>query len=315
MRFLIIVCQYSSLYHITEHDVQKVENMNNKKAIRYAILAALLYAFSTPFSKILMEKIPPTFLAGFLYLGAGFGMFFIPQTTRHDKKAERLTHSDIPYMIAMIILDIIAPILLMISINNSSAETVSLLNNFEIAATSVIALVIFKERISGRLWTGIILITLASILLSLTDIYSLSFSIYSLLAILACICWGFENNCTKKLSHSEPIKVVIVKGLGSGTGALIVAFLSGDKLSYTPYILLAFLLGFVAYGLSIFFYIRAQRYIGAAKTSAFYALAPFISALISLILFQKIPGLLFISAFILMATGAYFTIEKKRKTA
>ena len=219
------------------------------------------------------------------------------------------------YMIAMIILDIIAPILLMISINYSTAETVSLLNNFEIAATSVIALVIFKERISGRLWTGIILITLASILLSLTDIYSLSFSIYSIFAILACICWGFENNCTRKLSHNDPVKIVIIKGLGSGTGALIVAFLSGGKLSYTPYILLAFLLGFVAYGLSIFFYIRAQRYMGAAKTSAFYALAPFISALISLVLFPQIPGLQFISAFILMATGAYLAIEKERKTS
>ena len=290
--------------------------MNNKKAILYAILAALLYAFSTPFSKILMEKIPPVFLAGFLYLGAGLGMLFlIPRTLCRKKNAERFTHSDIPYMIAMIILDIIAPILLMISINNSSAETVSLLNNFEIAATSVIALVIFKERISGRLWTGIILITLASILLSLTDIYSLSFSIYSIFAILACICWGFENNCTRKLSHTDPVKIVIIKGLGSGTGALIVAFLSGGKLSYTPYILLAFLLGFVAYGLSIFFYIRAQRYMGAAKTSAFYALAPFISALISLVLFPQIPGLLFISAFILMATGAYLAIEKERKTS
>ena len=285
--------------------------MNNRKAIRYAILAALLYAVSTPFSKILMEKIPPAFLAGFLYLGAGLGMIFlIPHTTFRDNKAEHFTHSDIPYLIAMIILDIIAPILLMISINKSSAETVSLLNNFEIAATSVIALVIFKERISGRLWIGIILITLASILLSLTDISSFTFSIYSLLAIIACICWGFENNCTRKLSHSDPVKIVIVKGLGSGTGALIVAVLSGNSLSFTPYILLALILGFVAYGLSIFFYIRAQRYIGAAKTSAFYAFAPFISAFISLVLFPKIPNLFFISAFILMAIGAYLAIEK-----
>ena len=286
--------------------------MNNRKAIRYAILAALLYAVSTPFSKILMEKIPPAFLAGFLYLGAGLGMIFlIPRTTFRDNKAEHFTHSDIPYLIAMIILDIIAPILLMISINKSSAETVSLLNNFEIAATSVIALVLFKERISGRLWIGIILITLASILLSLTDISSFAFSIYSLLAIIACICWGFENNCTRKLSHSDPVKIVIVKGLGSGTGALIVAVLSGNSLSFTPYILLALILGFVAYGLSIFFYIRAQRYIGAAKTSAFYALAPFISAFLSLVVFPKIPNLFFISAFILMAIGAYLAIEKE----
>ena len=289
--------------------------MQNNKAIRYAIIAALLYALSTPISKLLMEKISPSYMAGFLYLGAGIGMLFlIPLTFTRDTKADHFTHRDILYLVAMVVLDIIAPILLMISISRSSAETVSLLNNFEIVATSIIALVLFKEKISGRLWGGIILITLASILLSMTDITSFSFSIYSLFAVLACICWGFENNCTRKLSHSDPVKIVIIKGFGSGIGALIVAFISGSELSLTPYIILALLLGSVAYGLSIFFYIRAQRDIGAAKTSAFYALSPFIGAGLSLLFFPKIPSPLFIVAFIVMVTGAYLAIEKERKT-
>ena len=43
------------------------------------------------------------------------------------------------------------------------------------------------------------------------------------------------------------------------------------------------LLGFVAYGLSIFLYIRAQRDLGAAKTSAYYAIAPFIGTFLSFV--------------------------------
>ncbi|MBQ6016614.1 MAG: DMT family transporter [Clostridiales bacterium] len=287
--------------------------MNNSKAIRYAIYAALLYAVSTPFSKLLMEKIPPVFMAGLLYLGAAAGMSIVTSLSRgRSKETSSFTHSDLPYLILMVVLDIAAPVLLMTALKNSSPESVSLLNNFEIVATSLIALLIFKEKISPRLWIAIVLITAASILLSLSDITSFSVSFYLLLALLACCCWGLENNCTRKLSNRDPARIVIIKGFGSGTGSVIVALISGERLTLTPYILLALLLGFVAYGLSIYTYVYAQRYIGAAKTSAFYALAPFMGALISLALFPKIPALLFIISFVIMALGAFLAIEKER---
>ncbi|MCR5421390.1 MAG: DMT family transporter [Lachnospiraceae bacterium] len=285
--------------------------MNNRKTIRYAILAALLYAISTPFSKLLMNKIPPVFMAGFLYLGAAIGMSFIVMFL-HKKNpgCTSFTRDDIPYLIGIVVLDIAAPILLMIALDNSSAESVSLLNNFEIVTTSLIAFIIFKENISLRLWGAIILITVAGILLSLSDISSLTFSSYSLMALLACCCWGLENNCTRKLSHNDPAKIVIIKGFGSGTGALIIAFISGIRLRITPYILLALILGFIAYGLSIYTYVYAQRYIGAARTSAFYALSPFVGSVISLIIFPKIPSFLFVTAFIIMAAGSCLATEK-----
>lgn len=287
--------------------------MNKNKAIRYAIYAALLYAVSTPFSKILMEKIPPAFMAGLLYLGAAAGMLITTLFSRKKSKEEAaFTHKDIPYLILMVILDIAAPILLMTALMYSSAESVSLLNNFEIVATSLIALLIFKEKISPRLWIAITLITAASIMLSLSENGSLTISVYSLLALLACCCWGLENNCTRKLSNRDPAKIVIIKGFGSGTGSAIVALICGERLNITPYILLALLLGFIAYGLSIYTYVYAQRYIGAAKTSAFYALAPFIGALISLAIFPKIPSWLFIISFVIMALGAFLAIEKER---
>ena len=286
--------------------------MTKGKAIRYAVYAALLYAISTPFSKILMEKIPPVFMAGLLYLGAALGMSIIALFTRKKKSdSSSFTVSDIPFLVMMVLLDIAAPILLMVALDHSSPESISLLNNFEIVATSLIALLIFREKISARLWGAVTLITIASILLSLNDITSFTLSAYSLLALLACCCWGLENNCTRKLSHSDPAKIVIIKGFGSGTGSVIVALSAGERLELTPYISLALVLGFVAYGLSIYTYVYAQRYIGAAKTSAFYALAPFIGAFISLILFPKIPSLLFIIAFITMAAGAYLAVEKE----
>ena len=287
--------------------------MNNKKAVRYAIYAALLYAVSTPFSKMLMDKIPPVFMAGLLYLGAAAGMSIVTALSRKNRKEDSsFTHSDLPYLILMVLLDIAAPILLMTALKNSQAESVSLLNNFEIVATSLFALLIFKEKISPRLWIAITLITAASIMLSLSDIGSFAISVYSLLALLACCCWGLENNCTRKLSNRDPAKIVIIKGFGSGTGSFIVALISGERLSLTPYILPALLLGFIAYGLSIYAYVYAQRYIGAAKTSAFYALAPFMGALISLALFPKIPSFLYVLSFVIMALGAFLAIEKER---
>ena len=287
--------------------------MKNSKAIKYAIYAALLYAISTPFSKILLDRIPPAFMAGLLYLGAATGMSIISFFRKNKETCKSsFTHKDLPYLILMVVLDIAAPVLLMNALKNSSAESVSLINNFEIVATSLIALMIFKEKISIRLLAAIVLITAASMLLSLSDISSLTFSIHSLLAVLACCCWGLENNCTRKLSSNDPAKIVIIKGFGSGTGSVIVALVSKEQLTLSPYILFAAILGFFAYGLSIYTYIYAQRYIGAAKTSAFYALAPFAGAVISIVLFPKIPSLLFISAFILMAAGAFLAAEKGR---
>lgn len=161
--------------------------MTNRKAIRYAIYAALLYAISTPFSKVLLKEIPPVFMAGLLYLGAAIGMCLLKCFSKGKKEdGKPFTHKDYPYLIGMVVLDILAPVFLMIAISRSSAESVSLLNNFEIVATSLIALLLFKEKISPRLGFAIFLITVASLLLSLSDISSLSFSTYSLLAILAC---------------------------------------------------------------------------------------------------------------------------------
>ena len=205
----------------------------------------------------------------------------------------------------MVLLDIAAPILLMAGLAHAAPENVALLNNFEIVATAVIAFAAFRERVAPRTWAGIAVITASCALLSLESAGALSFSAGSLLVLGACLCWGVENNCTSRLSQKDPAQVVVVKGLGSGTGALAVALLAGDVLPALPDVAAALVLGFVAYGLSIFFYVYAQRGLGAARTSAYYAVNPFIGAALSLVLFRTVPGPAFLVALALMALGAW----------
>lgn len=108
------------------------------------------------------------------------------------------------------------------------------------------------------------------------------------------------------MSESDPLEIVVVKGLGSGAGSLMIAFLQGETFPVFSFIPAVLLLGFVSYGLSIFFYVYAQRSLGATKTSAYYAVSPFIGVVFSLLIFREIPGAAFFIALAVMAAGAYF---------
>lgn len=294
-----------------------MDNSKNKfKYISSAVLAAVLYGISAPFSKLILKKLSPTFLAALLYLGAGFGMLLISiyRTITKKRIAEaKITKKELPYIIGTVALDIAAPIFLMIGVANTAAANASLLNNFEMVATSVIALMVFKEAVGRRMWIAIALITAASMILSIEDISSFSFSLGSAFVILACLCWGFENNLTRKLSIKDPLQIVVIKGLGSGLGALIVCIVLGQLTFDILYVVLSLLLGFVAFGLSIYFYIKAQRQLGAARTSAYYAAAPFVGVLVSFIVLREGVPWTFFVALVIMIAGAYFAVTESHK--
>ena len=155
---------------------------------------------------------------------------------------------------------------------------------------------------------------ISSALLTIEDAGAFRFSTGSLFVLLAATCWGLENNCTRMLSQSDPQEIVIVKGIGSGAGALIVALLTGESFPAWGYVPFALLLGFVAYGLSIYFYVYAQRYLGAARTSAYYAIAPFIGVLMSLVIFRDVPGWLFFAALAVMIAATALVTKDQAET-
>ncbi len=292
------------------------DRMDRKKqaAILMAVLAAACYGVSAPLSKLLLKQIPPPFMAALLYLGAGAGMAAVRLLKGLGRKGSgeaRMGKQEIPWVLMMILLDILAPILMMFGLTLTSAADASLLNNFEIVATSLIAVVFFRESIGKRMWAAISLITLASVILSIEAVEGFSFSFGSLLVLSAALCWGLENNCTRKLSIKDPLQIVAVKGLGSGIGALVIAAALKEVRFNILSIFLALMLGFFAYGLSIFFYIRAQRVLGAARTSAYYAVAPFIGVGLTFLVFRQPVTAPFMAALIVMVLGTALAVSER----
>ena len=140
----------------------------------------------------------------------------------------------------------------------------------------------------------------------------------SLLILGACVCWGIENNCTRRLSDKDPLMIVLLKGIFSGTGSVVIGLILGQRVSSFVAVPATLAVGFVAYGLSIFFYVYAQRMLGAARTGAYYAVAPFIGTALSLAIFRDPPPATYPVALALMAVGGFLAatdepLFKRRK--
>ena len=216
----------------------------------------------------------------------------------------------------MIVFDIIAPICFMTGLSKFGSSGASLLNNFEIVASALIAMILFKEVVSKKMWIAITLITISSFILSFEDIKTFKFSWGAVLIIIATICWAFENNCTSKLSDKNRYQVVMIDGIGAGLGCLTYAFITMEQLPSLTNIFYILLLGSVSYGLSIVLYIKSQNKIGVAKTSSYYAVNPFIATLLSFILLpnEKL-GLTYYIGLVVMIAGTTLVIIDTLKSS
>lgn len=283
--------------------------------ILQALLAALFFGASAPVSKFLLGDISPVFLASFLYLGSGTGIALTKLTQRKGTEAG-IQRADVKWLAGAIISGgILAPIVLMISLQNTPASTASLLLNFEGVGTTLIALLFFKESISRRAWAAILVITLASIFLS-TDLSSgFGLSLGALGVILACVLWGLDNNLTRNISGKDPLVIVASKGLAAGTFSFLLAWALGNPFPTAATILGTLVMGFVCYGLSTLLFIRSMRGLGAARTSALYGTAPLAGVLLSIVIFGEIPSVFFILAAILMIGGALLLINESHSHA
>lgn len=280
---------------------------SNLVFILQALLAALFFGASAPISKLLLEETPPVSMAAFLYLGSGMGITFtkLSQRLASGQLEAGIKRPDAGWLAGAIIAGgILAPILMMVSLQSTPAATASLLLNFEGVATTLIALFFFRESISRRAFAAIFTITLASILLS-TDFRSgFGFSLSALGILLACSLWGLDNNFTRNISAKDPLTIVAWKGLAAGTFLLLLALSLGQQLPALSSILSILLLGFISYGLSTMLFIYSMRGLGASRTSALYGTAPLAGVILSILIFHDpiTPG--FLAATILMVAGA-----------
>jgi drug/metabolite transporter (DMT)-like permease len=282
--------------------------------ILQAILAAALFGASAPFAKLLLGEISPIPLASFLYLGSGLGLalFRMMQKFIINSSVEaQISKADIPWLMGAIMAGgIAAPITLMMGLKNTPASTASLLLNLEGVATTLLGGLIFREAIGRRVWLGIMLVTLASMVLSFNTGGDWGISWGALGVIGACVLWGIDNNLTRNISAKDPLIIVTVKGLAAGSFSLILALALKEQIPSISIVLKSMVLGLLSYGLSIVFFILAMRGLGAARTSAYFGMAPFVGVVLSFIIFREAPHSLLFLALPFMLTGALLLLTE-----
>jgi len=286
------------------------------KWVIYALLAAALFGASTPFSKILVGQIAPVMLAGLLYLGSGIGLliwFTLRALAAGDKQATsaRLTLPDLPWLGGAILAGGIAgPVLLMIGLTLTPASSASLLLNMEGVLTALLAWFVFKENFDRRIFFGMVLIVAAGILLSWDQRPALGVPWGALAIVAACLCWAIDNNLTRKVSAGDAVQIAGIKGLVAGSVNLSIALALGLPLPEASAALIAGVVGFGGYGLSLVLFVLALRHLGTARTGAYFSVAPFAGAAIALLMLGETPGLVFWVAAALMGAGIWLHLTE-----
>jgi drug/metabolite transporter (DMT)-like permease len=294
--------------------------MNRSKISPFvqALVATLLFGASAPLAKLLLGEIEPVPLAAFLYLGSGIGLLgiriFQKIIRRPSDREAKITKPDLIWLVGAVLAGgVAAPIILLFSLKNTPAATASLLLNFECVATSIIAVLAFKESITRRVWWAIGLITLSSIFLSINFKASWGVSFGALGILLACVLWGIDNNFTRNISAKDPLVIVTIKGLGAGGLSFALAMILGNKLPAFGIILGAMALGSFSYGVSIVLFIRAMRGLGAARTSALFSAAPLGGMILSFLIFREMPTWTFLIALPIMVIGTIFLVTEQHE--
>lgn len=278
------------------------------KGVLFALGAALLFGAGTPIAKSLLNDLSPWMLAGLLYLGSGIGLTLYRLAINAPKVFLSISEK-LWFAAAIFSGGIIAPVLLMAGLSSMSASGASLLLNMESVFTALLAWIVFKENVDRRIALGMILIVIGAVVL--TDIDTLKIeSIWPSLAIMgACLCWGIDNNLTRKVSLKDAAWIASVKGLIAGSVNLILAFVMGSLLPSLPTMAGAITLGFFAYGVSLTLFVLGLRNLGTARTGAYFSVAPFIGSLIAIGMGEPIT-LSLISAGLLMAVGLWLHLSE-----
>ena len=288
----------------------------NHRAVVLALLSAALFGVSTPAAKVLLGTIDPAILAGLLYCGAGLGVavvrrvgrFAIAQTGRGEAALGR---SDVPYLAGAIVAGgVVGPVLLMAGLQRTDASAASLLLTLEGVATALMAWFIFHENFDRRIALGMACLVAGAAVLSWTGQPELSGLLGPLAIVGACIAWGLDNNLTRKVSLSDPLQIVELKGLIAGPVNLALGLIAGGQLPGVSVAFVAGLVGFLGYGVSLVLFVYALRHLGTARTGAYFSTAPFLGAIAALLLLREPLTIQLLAAGLLMAIGVWLHLTE-----
>jgi drug/metabolite transporter (DMT)-like permease len=282
-----------------------------------AIAAAVLFGASAPFAKLLLADASPQMLAGLLYLGSGIGLGVAWLRRRHSADVARespLTRRDLPWLAGAIVFGgVIGPLLLMIGLSLTPASSASLLLNLEGVFTALLAWFVFHENFDRRIAIGMAAIVAGGVVLSSDGSLTWGGMAGPVAIAAACLCWAIDNNLTQKVSAGDPVQIAMLKGLVAGAFNTTLAFVLGARWPASPRIVAALALGFLSYGVSLVAFVLALRKLGTARTGAYFSTAPFVGALVSLIVFKELPTAMFVVAAGLMAVGVWLHATERHE--
>ncbi|MET3896537.1 drug/metabolite transporter (DMT)-like permease [Devosia sp. UYZn731] len=279
-----------------------------------ALGSAILFGASAPLSKLLIGSVDPWLLAGILYLGAGAGLAIVhwgrPLIGLPNVEAE-LQRKDLPWLAAVILFGgVLGPLFLMLGLSQTTAASGSLLLNLEGLATMAIAWTVFRENVDRRLLIGAAAILAGAVLLSWNG-QVLRLDTGGLLIAAACMCWGVDNNLTRKLSSADPVQIAMIKGLVAGCTNVALALSLGATLPGLGMICAGAALGFLGIGVSLVMFMLGLRHLGAARTGAYFSLAPFIGAVLAVIVFRDAITVQLLLAGLLMGLGRWLHLSER----
>ncbi len=282
------------------------------------LAAALLFGASTPVAKMLVGDVAPLLLAGLFYLGSGLGLGAVLLLRQAASGSSTPTPSKIPRAQwpwlagAVFFGGLVGPALLMLGLTRTDAASASLLLNVEGVLTALIAWAVFRESTDRRVVLGMLAIVAGGVLLSWKP-GGASISLGAAFIIAACACWAVDNNLTRKVSTNDAVLIACVKGLVAGSGNTVLATMSGAQWPGVTVAVLAAVVGFFGYGVSLALFVVGLRTLGTARTGAYFSVAPFFGVVLSLLLWPQLPGLAFWLAACLMAVGIWLHVSERHE--
>ncbi|BCQ58701.1 membrane protein [Pseudomonas sp. Boi14] len=274
-------------------------------SVLYALAAAALFGASTPLAKLLGVDVAPMLLAGLLYLSSGVGLAIVRFARDRGWQRTGLTVREWPWLMGAILFGgVLAPVALMFGLTRTAGATASLMLNVESVLTALLAWVVFRENADRRIVIGMIAIVLGGIVLSWPHQSATAHDWTGPLAVaFACLCWAIDNNLTRKVSASDALFIAGSKGLAAGVVNTSLALAIGAQLPAVTTLSPILLVGFLGYGVSLVLFVLALRGLGSARTGAYFSTAPFLGAVISILILGEPVSLWFLVAAALMAIG------------
>lgn len=287
-------------------------------AIIAALAAALLFGASTPLAKQLLRDMAPMLLAGLLYLGSGLGLSIARLLRDRGWRTPALSRAEWTWLLLAVGYGgVLAPLLLMLGLERTSAASASLLLNLEAVLTALLAWIVFRENTDRGVVLGMVLIVAGAGLLAgwHGGAGNVGLGTGAPLVALACLCWALDNNLTRKVAAGDAVFLAGLKGLIAGAVNTALALSLGERLPAAAAIAAVMGVGLLGYGVSLVLFVLALRGLGAARTGAYFSTAPFIGAAIAILAFGEHASPTFWVAAALMGSGLWLHLRERHEHA